>query len=310
MNHPAESRQSIPRPHGNKLALNKYANDTDYYLDGNDGGVYESFDRGRTWKFMPNLPLTQFYKVAVDYDLPFYNIYGGTQDNGSFGGPSRTTSAGGIVNADWYSTQGSDGFESAADPEDPNIVYAQSQYGDLGRYDRKSGESTGIQPKPHRGEAEYRWNWDSPLFVSPHSHTRLYLAANKVFRSDDRGDSWTVISDDLTRRIDRNTLEIMGRVWPLGAVAKSLNTSPYGNIVALDESPVAEGLLYAGTVPFKVQALTSVSLPAADRAELASFQKKVRKLGNSVNGASNAVADLLALAGNCRTALKSVTLPH
>jgi photosystem II stability/assembly factor-like uncharacterized protein len=221
--------------------------DTDYYLDGNDGGVYESFDRGRTWKFMPNLPLTQFYKVAVDYDLPFYNIYGGTQDNGSFGGPSRSTSARGIVNADWYSTQGDDGFGSAADPEDPSIVYAQSQYGNLVRYDRKSGESTGIQPKPRRGEAEYRWNWDSPLFVSPHSHTRLYLAANKVFRSDDRGDSWTVISDDLTRRIDRNTLEIMGRVWPLGAVAKSLNTSPYGNIVALDESPVAEGILYAGT---------------------------------------------------------------
>jgi photosystem II stability/assembly factor-like uncharacterized protein len=220
--------------------------DTDYYLDGNDGGVYESFDRGLTWKFMSNLPLTQFYKVDVDNGLPFYSVYGGTQDNGSLGGPSRTTGRG-IVNSDWYRTQGSDGFESAADPEDPDIVYAQAQYGDLVRFDKKSGEATGIQPKPRRGEAEYRWNWDAPLFVSPHSHTRLYIAANKVFRSDDRGDSWTVISDDLTRRLDRNTLEVMGRVWPMNAVAKSLNTSPYGNIVALDESPVAEGLLYAGT---------------------------------------------------------------
>jgi photosystem II stability/assembly factor-like uncharacterized protein len=221
--------------------------DTDYYLTGNDGGVYESFDRGRTWKFMPNLPVTQFYKVTVDTDTPFYNVYGGTQDNYSLGGPSRTASAHGIVNADWVTTDTGDGFESAVDPEDPNIVYAQSQHGNLARFDRRSGESMAIQPQPRKGEAEYRWNWDSPLFISPHSHTRLYFAANKVFRSDDRGDSWAVISDDLTRRIDRNTLEVMGRVWPMDAVAKNASTSQYGNIVALDESPVAEGLLCAGT---------------------------------------------------------------
>ncbi|MDW7759197.1 MAG: glycosyl hydrolase [Acidobacteriota bacterium] len=221
--------------------------DTDYYLNGNDGGIYESFDRGRTWKYMPNLPVTQFYKVTVDNAEPFYNVYGGTQDNYSLGGPSRTTSAHGIVNADWITTQGGDGFESAVDPENPDIVYAQSQHGNLVRFDRKSGEAMGIQPKPREGEAEYRWNWDSPLFISPHSPARLYFAANKVFRSDDRGDSWTVASDDLTRRIDRNTLEVMGRVWPMDAVAKNASTSQYGNIVALDESPVAEGLLYAGT---------------------------------------------------------------
>jgi photosystem II stability/assembly factor-like uncharacterized protein len=221
--------------------------DTDYYLTGNDGGVYESFDRGRTWKYMPNLPVTQFYKVTVDYDKPFYNVYGGTQDNYSQGGPSRTTSAHGIVNSDWVITQGGDGFESAVDPEDPNIVYAQSQHANLVRFDRASGESMAIQPKPRKGEKDYRWNWDSPLLISPHSHTRLYFAANKVFRSDDRGDSWTVISDDLTRRIDRNTLEVMGRVWPMDAVAKNASTSQYGNIVALDESPVQDGLLYAGT---------------------------------------------------------------
>jgi len=221
--------------------------DTDYYLNGNDGGVYESFDRGKTWKFMPNLPVTQFYKVTVDNDAPFYNVYGGTQDNYSLGGPARTTSAHGIVNADWITTDTGDGFESAVDPEDPNIVYAQSQHGNLARFDRQSGESMAIQPQPRKGEAAYRWNWDSPLFVSPHSHTRLYFAANKVFRSDDRGDSWTVISDDLTRRLDRNTFEVMGRVWPMDAVAKNASTSQYGNIVALDESPAAEGLLYAGT---------------------------------------------------------------
>ena len=221
--------------------------DTNYYLTGNDGGVYESFDRGRTWKFMPNLPVTQFYKVALDNDLPFYNVYGGTQDNYSLGGPSRTISQHGIVNSDWIQTQGGDGFESAVDPEDPNIVYAQSQHGNLVRFDKKTGESMAIQPKPRKGEKDYRWNWDSPLFISPHSHTRLYFAANKVFRSDDRGDSWTVISDDLTRQIDRNKLEVMGRIWPMDAVAKNASTSQYGNIVSLDESLVAEGLLYAGT---------------------------------------------------------------
>ena len=221
--------------------------DTDYYLTGNDGGVYESFDRGRNWKFMPNLPVTQFYKVALDNDSPFYNVYGGTQDNYSLGGPSRTTSQHGIVNADWFQTQGGDGFESAADPEDPNIIYAESQHGALVRFDRKSGEATDVQPQPRKGEKEYRWNWYSPLFISPHSHTRLYFAAEKVFRSDDRGDSWTVISGDLTRQIDRDTLPVMGRVWPMDAVAKNASTSRYGNIVALDESPVAAGLLYAGT---------------------------------------------------------------
>jgi photosystem II stability/assembly factor-like uncharacterized protein len=220
---------------------------TDYYLVGCDGGIYESFDRGKTWKFMTNLPVTQFYKVAVDDDSPFYNVYGGTQDNYTLGGPSRTTSAHGIVSSDWYTTQGGDGFESQIDPKDPNIIYSQSQYGYLVRFDKKSGEKMGIQPKPRKGEKSFRWNWDAPLLISPHSHTRLYFAANKVFRSEDRGNTWEVISDDLTRQIDRNKLKVMGRIWPLDAVAKNQSTSPYGNIVALDESPLVEGLLYVGT---------------------------------------------------------------
>jgi len=222
-------------------------NDTDYYLVGCDGGIYESFDAAKTWNFKSNLPVIQFYKVEVDDALPFYNIYGGTQDNFSLGGPSRTRNQHGIVNSDWFITNGGDGFESQIDPNDPNIVYAQSQHGGLVRFDRRSGESTGIQPQPAKGENAYRWNWDAPLFLSAHVPTRLYFSANKVFRSDDRGDTWQTISGDLTRQIDRNTLEVMGRIQSIDAVAKNGSTSEYGNIVAFSESPLDQNLLFAGT---------------------------------------------------------------
>jgi len=132
--------------------------DGDHWLVGCDGGLYETFDAAKTWDYKPNLPVTQFYKVAVDNDEPFYNIYGGTQDNSSMGGPSRTITSHGITNADWFFTHGGDGFESQVDPENPNIVYAQSQYGVLVRYDKLSGEEVGIQPKERKDENAYRWN--------------------------------------------------------------------------------------------------------------------------------------------------------
>lgn len=221
--------------------------DTRHMIMGCDGGLYESYDDAQTWNYKANLPITQFYKVTVDNAEPFYNVYGGTQDNYSLGGPSRTISASGITNSDWFVTNGGDGFESAVDPENPNIVYAQAQYGWLVRYDKKSGESINIQPMERKGEAAYRFNWDAPLFVSPHKSSRIYFAANKVFRSEDRGNTWKVISEDLSRQVDRNKLEVQGKVWSMDAVAKNRSTSIYGNIVALDESPLKEDLLYAGT---------------------------------------------------------------
>jgi photosystem II stability/assembly factor-like uncharacterized protein len=219
-----------------------------YYLVGCDGGIYESYDRGANWRHMGNLSVTQFYDLAVEQtDTPFYKVYGGTQDNNTLGGPARTMSVHGITNQDWSVMVGGDGFQCQVDPNDPNVVYAEFQYGGLVRYDWRTGQRVSIQPKPAPAEPPLRWNWDSPLLVSPHKNTRLYFCANRVFRSDDRGDSWTPVSGDLSRQIDRNTLPVFGKVQPPEAVFKNGSTSFYGNITAFAESPKKEGVLYAGT---------------------------------------------------------------
>ena len=221
--------------------------DPDYLLVGTDGGVYESFDVGKTWRYTANLPLTQFYKVAVDYDEPFYNVYGGTQDNNTQGGPSRTVNNNGIRNADWFVTLFGDGHQPAVNPDNPDIVYSQWQQGNLVRYDRKTGETVYIKPQPAANEPPDRYNWDSPILISPHDSATLYFGTQRVWQSEDHGDTWTAISGDLTRDEERVRQPVMGRTWSYDSSWDLYAMSQFNTITSLSESPLVPGLLYAGT---------------------------------------------------------------
>lgn len=220
---------------------------TNHMIIGGDGGIYESWDGGDVWRHTSNLPIVQFYRIQPDNAEPFYNICGGTQDNNSLCGPSRTDLVHGITNSDWHIVLGGDGYKPQIDPRDPNIVYAQYQYGGLVRYDRRTHERVFLTPQPPSGEPAYKWNWNTPLLISPHNPDRIYYAAEYLFASNDRGNNWEIISPDLTRQIDRNALEVMGRVWSVDAIAKNDSTSIFGAAIALSESPLVEGLIYVGT---------------------------------------------------------------
>jgi len=235
------------KKHSDNHALVFKKDDPNYLMLGTDAGIYESFDGAENWRYIKNLPLTQFYKVAVNNAEPFYHIFGGTQDNGSAGGPSATDEAEGIANKHWYKTLFADGHQSATDPEFNDLIYAETQQGGLHRIDLTTGEPVFVQPQAAVGEPHERFNWDAPILVSPHHPARLYFASYRVWKSENRGDDWTPISGDLTRNEERITRPILGRQqsydnpWDVGAM------SNYNTITSLTESPLKEGLLYAGT---------------------------------------------------------------
>ncbi|MCF8228939.1 MAG: hypothetical protein K9G58_06810 [Bacteroidales bacterium] len=233
--------------HSDNHAIAFRKDDPDYMLVGTDGGIYETFDGTKTWRYVNNLPVTQFYKLALDDSKPFYKIVGGTQDNGTQGGPSRTDRRDGISNEDWYLVLGGDGHQPATEPGNPAIVYAESQQGYLNRIDMTTGERLNIRPQPEEGEGFERYNWDAPILVSPHSPKRIYFASQRLWKSENRGDSWQSISGDLTKNQERLELPIMGKTqswdnaWDMDAM------SQYNTITSIAESPLQEGLIYVGT---------------------------------------------------------------
>lgn len=218
-----------------------------HILLGNDGGFYVSHDRGETWDFSPNLPISQFYAVGVDMQEPFFGIYGGLQDNSTWGGPSRTRNSMGIGNADWYRMAGGDGFFAAIDPRDHNVAYVESQNGNLLRFNGRTGERKSIRPRPAPGEDAYRFNWSAPIQISPHDPSTVYFAGNHVFKSTDQGNSWEVLGEDLTRRIDRDSLPMMGAVPDDDAVSRHQGTAVFSNISTMHVSSLRPGLIATGS---------------------------------------------------------------
>jgi photosystem II stability/assembly factor-like uncharacterized protein len=218
--------------------------DPNHMAIGNDGGFYISYDMGRSWEFAENLPVSTFYSIGVDMRDP-YRVYGGLQDNGSWGVPSRTRERTGIANADWVNVGGGDGFYTVIDPSDPLTMYSESQNGALQRVDLPTDERKSIRPSGAPGE-QLRWNWSSPLVISRYDNRKLYFGANYLFMSPDRGDGWTKLGGDLTRQLDRDTLPIMG-LRAAGGFGRHDGTAPYGNITSISESPVTRGLLWVGT---------------------------------------------------------------
>jgi photosystem II stability/assembly factor-like uncharacterized protein len=218
----------------------------DHLLLGNDGGLYFSYDGAKNWQFVDNLPIGQYYDVDVDTRDPYW-IYGGTQDNGTWGIPSRTSSLLGITNADVVNIAYGDGFYVAIDPRDHRTIYANSQSGRTYLVDLETREEQGLRPVPKDPKEIYRFNWSSPMLLSPHDAKVVYYGGNKLFKTVDRGHVWQPISPDLTRNQDWKKLPLMGPERSDDTLSRDDGVSDYGTISTIAESPLQAGVLYVGT---------------------------------------------------------------
>ncbi|MDH5805369.1 MAG: hypothetical protein OEZ54_09300, partial [Gemmatimonadota bacterium] len=247
-----------PGVHVDHHALWINPNDSDHLLLGSDGGISTSYDGGMTWRMFDNLPIGQFYQIGADMRDPYY-VCGGMQDNSSWCAPNRNFTMYGIRNGDWYDVWGGDGFFNVPDPSDHNIVWSESQGGNLGRYNVATGERAQLQPAARPGEdgeeRALRWNWNAPIVISSHDPETVYVGSNILFKTEDRGHSWTEASEDLTKAIDRSELTIMGATED-EMLSRHDGIGSYGNITAIAESPINEAVLYVGTDDGNLQVTT------------------------------------------------------
>ncbi len=235
----------VTRIHGDHHAMWINPGNCDHMIVGSDGGIYFSYDRGRTWDFINSLPLGQFYEIGFDMQRPYY-IYGGLQDNGSWGGPSETYYSQGISNDEWFRIGGGDGFYTQVDPTDHDLIYAESQNGNLFRLNLKTGERKSLRPEPEDPKETYRFNWNSPILLSPHDPKTIYYGGNRLFISQDRGDTWEA-TDDLTKQEDREKKELMGVLTDENTLSRHDGIAYFGDITTISESSIKPGLLYVGT---------------------------------------------------------------
>ena len=233
-------------PHADTHGIWINPKNSNHVIQGNDGGINISYDRGRTWDYSNTVPLGLFYEVGADNSLP-YKVCGGLQDNNTWCGPSMTMSPQGISNDDWYTVGGGDGFFAQPHPTDPDIVYGESQDGNLFRRNVRTGESKQIRPREEEGEKNYRFQWNSPILISSHDPNTVYYAGNFVFKSTERGDNWKKISPELTTNVDRNTLQIMGKVPDKNSRSRHDGVQQFPAVTTISESPKNPNILWAGT---------------------------------------------------------------
>ena len=220
---------------------------SDHIILGSDGGVTITHDAGKHWDYVNNIPIGQFYEIAADMAKP-YHVCGGLQDNYSWCGPSASLITQGIANDEWINIGGGDGFDTKLDPHDSNIVYTESQDGNLLRRDLRTGESRSLRPLEDNDKApRYRFQWNSPLVLSSHDSKTLYYGGNHLFKSTDRGDSWTRLGPDLTTGIDRDKQPILGKVPDKDTLSRHDGVQNFPCATTVAESPVKAGVLWVGT---------------------------------------------------------------
>jgi len=236
----------VTRIHGDYHAMWIDPANSNHMIVGTDGGIHFSYDAGRTWEYVNTVPLGQFYELGLDMRKPYW-ICGGLQDNGSWCGPSATLYTDGITNEDWFRVGGGDGFYVQVDPNDAATVYAESQDGNLLRRDLRSNEARVIRPEPKENEPRYRFQWNSPVLISAHDSKTIYYGGNFLFKSADRGDTWTKLGGDLTTGMDRSKLAILGKVPDESTLSRHDGVQAYPTIATISESPLTTAVVWVGT---------------------------------------------------------------